>query len=276
MNVAELLERIQEVCPLPATSQRVVQLAQDPKARIEQLASVIATDPALASEVMRIANSAAFGRARQVSELETAVVLIGMTEIHRMAAAMAMLATFRSKHELTFNFHDKAVLAGSIARALAPRFGVTDKSQAFLCGLLTEIGAMACAAVDAEEYLRLWRAAAGDPAARSAAEVERYGAPSEQVGGQLLRRNALPDSVAVAVESDPLAPDASPLVRLTGFSRRAAAAVVSKSHANDLKSLAEALDALRAPLNISVPVEELTQACIEASGTALTAMRRAR
>jgi hypothetical protein len=95
---------------------------------------------------------------------------------------MAMLAAFRSKHELTFNFHDKAVLAGSISRALAPRFGVMDKSQAFLCGLLTEIGAMACAAVDSEEYLRLWRAAAEDPAARSAAEVERYGATSEKVG----------------------------------------------------------------------------------------------
>jgi HD-like signal output (HDOD) protein len=54
----------------------VVQLAQDPKARIEQLAAIIATDPALAAGVMRIANSAAFGRARQVSELETAVVLI--------------------------------------------------------------------------------------------------------------------------------------------------------------------------------------------------------
>lgn len=276
MTLAELLARIQEVCPLPATSQRVVQLAQDPKARIEQLASVIATDPALASEVMRIANSAAFGRARQISELETAVVLIGMVEIQRMAAAMAMLAAFRTKDELTFNFHDKAVLAGSIARALAPRFGVADKSQAFLCGLLTEIGAMACAAVDSEMYLRLWRAAAGDATAREAAELERYGATSQQVGGQLLRRNSLPESVAIAVESDPTAADATPLVRLTGFSRRAAALVVAKAQANDTKSLGEALEPLRGPMNITVPVEELAQACVEASTTALTAMRKTR
>jgi HD-like signal output (HDOD) protein len=276
MTLLELLARIQEVCPLPATSQRVTQLAADPKARIEQLAGLIATDPALASEVMRIANSAAFGRSRQVSELETAVVMIGMSEIQRMAAAMAMLAAFRTKDELTFNFHDKAVLAGSLARALATRAGVVDKSQAFLCGLLSEIGAMACAAVDSEAYLRLWRAAGEDVAARAVAELERYGATSEQVGGQLLRRNDLPENVAVAVESDPTADNATPIVRLTGFCRRAASLVVATAHATDPSVRTAALDGLRLAVSLPVPTDELVQACLEASSTALTAMRRAR
>ena len=42
MNVAELLARIQAVCPLPATSQRVVQLAQDPAFREIVLDRVLA------------------------------------------------------------------------------------------------------------------------------------------------------------------------------------------------------------------------------------------
>jgi HD-like signal output (HDOD) protein len=276
MTLAELLAKIQEVCPLPATAQRVAQLAQDPKARLEQLAQLIATDPALASEVMRMANSAAYGRARQISELEKAVVLIGMSEIQRMAAAMAMLAAFRTKDELTFNFHDKAVLAGSLARSIAPRIGLADRSEAFLCGLLSEIGAMACAAVDSETYLRLWTAAGDGADAREVAEIERYGATSRHVGGQLLRRNDLPERVAIAIESNPSAADATPLTSLTGFVRRAAALVVATAHSGNSTALSQGLDALRTIMRINLPTDELTQTCVDASGTALSAMRRAR
>lgn len=135
---------------------------------------------------------------------------------------------------------------------------------------------MACAAVDSEAYLRLWRAAGTDVEARAAAEVERYGATSQQVGGQLLRRNDLPENVAVAIESDPTSKAATPIVRLTGFCRRAASLIVATAHASDPTILKTALDALRVAVSIPIPTEDLAQACVEASTTALSAMRRAR
>ena len=276
MTPGELLSRIQEVCPLPATAQRVAQLASDPKAKVEQVATVLATDPALAAEVMRIANGAGFGRTRQVSELAQAVLLIGLVEIQRMAAAMAMLATFRTKHELTFNFHDKAVLAGSVARSLATSLGVPDRGEAFLCGLLSEIGAMACAAVDAEGYLGIWQATRSDPAQREAAEMERYGAPSRVIAAGLLRRNDLPEKVALAIEGTPGAADATPLSRLTVLSRRAAAAMVDTKPSGDATAIGAALGALREELAVPLPADDLVRICLEAAGTALSALRRSR
>src|SRR5260221_942237 len=233
VDVSTLLDRIQAVCPLPSTAARVAQLSGDPKTRIDQIASILATDPALAAEVMRIANSAAFGRSRQVSELEQAVLLIGAAQIHDMALAMGMLAAFRTKDELALSFHDRAVVAGSIARSLAGKLGVADKSEAFVCGLLSEIGAMACAVVDATDYYRLWQEAGGDGEMRGTLERERYAGTSREHGGKLLRRNGLPEAVARAVETDPARADAAPRGRLTGFVRRAAAGIIGVPKSGD-------------------------------------------
>ncbi|HEX3596517.1 MAG TPA: HDOD domain-containing protein [Polyangiaceae bacterium] len=275
MNVPDLLERIQEVCPLPATAQRVAQLAGDPKTRIDQIAAILATDPALTAEVMRIANSAAFGRSRQIAELEQAVLLIGAAQIHDMALAMGMLAAFRTKAELSFNFHDRAVVAGSIARGLAEKVGISDKSEMFVCGLLSEIGAMACAVVDATEYARLCQQAP-DFAQREELERKRYQATTREIGGRLLRRNGLPESVARTIEADSTAPNAGLRERVAGFARRAAGTILQVGKSGDVAALAERVGALRDELRLEVPAKDVVDTCMQAAGAALAALRQAR
>ncbi|HVW26692.1 MAG TPA: HDOD domain-containing protein [Polyangiaceae bacterium] len=275
MNVSDLLDKIQEVCPLPATAHRVAQLAGDPKTRIDQIAAILATDPALTAEVMRIANSAAFGRSRQIAELEQAVLLIGAAQIHDMALAMGMLAAFRTKSELSFNFHDRAVVAGSIARGLADKVGIPDKGEMFVCGLLSEIGAMACAVVDSAEYAKLWQRATSHHQ-REQLEQEEYGATSREIGGRLLRRNGLPESVARAVESDPSAPNAAAPERVTGFARRAAHVILEVGKGGDRSVLAARIGELRDELGLSVPAEAVVETCLQAAGSALAALRSAR
>jgi HD-like signal output (HDOD) protein len=275
VNVPDLLDRINEVCPLPATAQRVAQLAGDPKTRIDQIAAILATDPALTAEVMRIANSAAFGRSRQIAELEQAVLLIGAAQIHDMALAMGMLAAFSTKAELSFNFHDRAVVAGSIARGLAEKVGIPDKSEMFVCGLLSEIGAMACAVIDAAEYSRIW-AQATDFAQREELERLRYAATSREIGGRLLRRNGLPESVARAIEADATAANPSQRERVTGFSRRAAGAILEVGKNGDVGALAERVGALRDEFGIGLPPADVVETCMQAAGAALAALRQAR
>jgi HD-like signal output (HDOD) protein len=191
---------------------------------------------------------------------------------------MGMLAAFRTKAELAFNFHDRAVVAGSIARNLADKVGIADKSEMFVCGLLSEIGAMACAVVDSKEYLRIWQGAGGDIARREELEQASYGATSREIGGKLLRRNGLPESVARALEADPTtqSPGAGPRERLTGFARRASAAILDAGKSGDRALLAERIGALRDEMRLGTPVEEVFETCLQAAGSALAALRQAR
>jgi HD-like signal output (HDOD) protein len=270
-TLAQLLDRIDQVCPLPATAQKVVQLASDPNAALPAIAQVIATDPALSAEVMKLANSAAFGRSRTVSELEHAVALIGLREIHSMASAMAMLAAFAPKAELGLRLHDYSVLAGSIARTLSQSMDGLERSEAFLCGLLSEIGAMACAAVDPRAYDALWQRAAEDADLRDSLEVETYGATTRTIAGALLRRHRLPERVAAAVEGDPTA---GSLGRLTQFARAAAPLIVTSAHQPD--GLGSSLSALAEENRIALSPDDLLAGCLKAAEQTLNAIRRAR
>jgi HD-like signal output (HDOD) protein len=276
VKIAELLDRMQEVCPLPAAAQRVAQLCADDGARIEQIAEVVATDPSLAAVTMRIANSAAYGRAHLVTSLEEAVVLIGLAELQRMAMAMALLAAFHSTDELTFNFHDRSVLAGSIARAVAAKEGRPARGEAFLCGLLCEIGAMACAAVDSAEYHKIWDRTRSTPELRAKLEVERYSATSPHIGAELLRRTGLPAVIADAIEANPAAPTSTPLGRLTAFARFASRVVLQAAREHDQAVMVARFAEQRETFQLATPAEELVEICVQAAAVAVNAIRKAR
>src|SRR5690349_625611 len=172
-----LLDQVVEVCPLPATTQRVLALTSGESASIPEVSRVISTDPALATAVLRVANSAAYGMGR-VDRLETAVLRLGLRELNKLAAAMALFAAFRNKAELTLQLHELCVASGSIGHRLAKETQLAAPSTAFVCGLLSEIGAMACLVFDGKDYIQLWQTANGNPDLRSQFEAERYGTTS--------------------------------------------------------------------------------------------------
>lgn len=227
-KVAALLEAIQDVCPIPAAAQRVLQLTTDVNCDIRKVAEAIAGDPALAAEAMKVANSALYRRGKPVDTLGQAIVTLGLAQVRDMASALAMMAAFSSEHERSLHFHTSSVLAGTLAGMVASELKA-DAGSAFLAGLLAEVGAMACVAIDGERFAALFEEANHDWAKRESLEQRRYGAASWRVGGRLLEKNQLPSHICAAVRShyaDADAANHSVLQRLTQFGRVAAPAIM--------------------------------------------------
>ncbi len=276
-KVAALLDQIGEVCPIPAAATRVIAIADDLRSHIHQVAGAIAIDPALASETLRIANSPVFGMSGRVRDLEHAVSVLGIGEIRSMAAAMAMLAAFRSDTELGPELHETCVLTGALARRLAKDLKHVSRSEAFLCGLLSEVGAMACLAVDGKGYMALWQESQGDPVVRACLERERYGTCSYQIGGGLLARNQLPEDVCATVAT-PTGSDPTlwpMLTRLTVFARVAAPRAIQAIRQEALQELPLMLTQTAAAAGLPCSSDQLMQATIDAGINAEQALRHA-
>ncbi|MFZ5894200.1 MAG: HDOD domain-containing protein [Myxococcota bacterium] len=255
-----LLDRVVEVCPLPATTQQVLSLTAGDTASIPEVARVISSDPALAAAVLSVANSAAYGMGK-VDRLEVAVMRLGLRELHNLAAAMALFAAFRSKAELSLQLHELCVASGSIAHRLAKETGLTAPGGAFICGLLSEIGAMCCLAFDGKDYVKIFQETAGDVEARTAREIERYTVSSFAIGKRFLERNSLPENVCEAVGSE-LASDAQheALDQITLLARHAPLLV--RLYPNDKAAFEAATDALAARVALpDVDGARLRQIC---------------
>ena len=75
---------------LPATPQvfdRLNRALRDPNVSAEEIAAVVQLDPALSARVLRLSNSAIFGRGGQATHLSEAVNRIGFQEIYRLVGA---------------------------------------------------------------------------------------------------------------------------------------------------------------------------------------------
>jgi HD-like signal output (HDOD) protein len=109
----------------------------DPGSSAARVGEVVASDAGLAARVLAVANSAAFGRARQVSEIHDAVALLGGNLVRTLAiAGSSRLLDGASglPHQ-----RDHAVATACAARLLAVRVGLPE-ADAFSAGLLHDIG----------------------------------------------------------------------------------------------------------------------------------------
>ncbi len=250
---------------MPASAQRVMTLTSQSDVRLEAVIEAVSRDVALAGEVLRIANSPVYGVRGTIATLEQATMTLGLRELNAMATAMAMLAAFGSEHELHSGLHERSLLAGAVARRVACEMGV-DPSIAFLAGLLSEMGTMACLAIDGDAYGAILTA--DDRAAR---ELERYGASAGEIGAGLLARNGLPASVvdAVAGRGD------GQLTALTRFARAAAAHLIAAGQSGDLEGLDDDLQGLASRLDpvLVAKAPALVEQCI-AVGIAARALAR--
>jgi len=278
-RIDELLDRVTEVCPLPKTASRVLELTGSDRASIPEVARVIATDPALAAAVLRIANSAIYGGGGNIDRLETAVMRMGLRELHDMAAAMSLFAAFRNRGELLLNLHDRSVVTGAVAHRMAKTFGGVQPNVAFTGGLLAEIGAMACLSVDGKEYSRIWAATESSLDDRNRLERDRYGGSSYLIGGRFLTRHRLPEALCAAVgtESDAEWETVDPLARVLGLARLCGAIVLWAGKTGNRSAAAERL--MEIPLGlrgVELDGEQLFELCVQAGATAEQAIRTGR
>jgi len=274
MDHRTLVATVSEVCPLPASASRLMALTSDPEASMDEIVATVSSDPAISAEVMRIGSSPAYAGRQAPADVRAATTRIGMRELADIAAAAAMLVAFRSEHELSLAIHDRAVFSSNLASAAAAHLGHPRPRTAALTGLLCEIGALACLAVDAEAYAARILRAGVDPDLRAALERERYGASSPEIGAALLERNALPAPICEAVRGSAAAEDVL-LAVVTRLARNVAPVVLDDARRSD-ESWTEHVHGLASALGLSLGREEVIALVVGAADDAMAQVAMAR
>lgn len=123
-------------------------VVKNPDAAISDISDAIGLDPAIASKVIRLANSVYLGGNRTVSSLQNAIVYLGSKRVHSLVLASELLNSFNSKVNLPGIFILDKYWAHSVTTALIAekiaynlkRYEIVDKDEIFICALLHDIG----------------------------------------------------------------------------------------------------------------------------------------
>lgn len=142
-SIDELLVEVMELAPLPAVAGRIMDLGSDQRFSAHELASVIASDQALTTRLLRLANSAYYGAPRRIGTVRDAVVLLGFRAVQQVALASCMMQSRRPAPHLDYEqYWQFSITTALLAEVLARTEGV-HADLAFTAGVIHNVGLLA-------------------------------------------------------------------------------------------------------------------------------------
>lgn len=198
LTLDEMVAGVAELRPLPAVAFRVLELSDDGKFSAHELASLIASDQALTSKILRLANSPFYGFARRITTVRDAVVLLGFRAVRQSTLAACVVGDGRRSTSIDYDaFWQFCVATGMLAEVLARTEG-RYQDQAFTAGVLHQVGVLALDQFRTD-LLRgvVDRTASG--VARQAAERDILGFTTAELGGALAEHWGFPPELVSAI-----------------------------------------------------------------------------
>jgi putative nucleotidyltransferase with HDIG domain len=201
----KIYSKIDEIPTLPIVIPKLLSLIESDKSNVADIADAISRDPAMTSNILKVANSAYYGFSKGISSLEKAVSLLGFNMVQSLALSIGVLRSLPAGKKST-HFSQKGLWIHSLSvatvmRELGKRFGKQeDTEHLFIIGLLHDIGKIVLDQFFSELF---WLALeeVHNLGNVELHEVERrvIGFDHGEVGAMLLTRWKFPDMICNAI-----------------------------------------------------------------------------
>ena len=143
----ELRRQVDKIVTLPTLPHVIGKLAsvlENPMVSAEEVNTVISSDQVLTAKVLRLVNSAFYGFPGQISSVTHAIVILGFTTIRSVALSASVFDVFSlNGGNVKFDrskFWQHAIGTAVISKAIAHYKGYPEEEDAFVAGLLHDIG----------------------------------------------------------------------------------------------------------------------------------------
>jgi putative nucleotidyltransferase with HDIG domain len=199
----DVLAAVDALPPLPAVALRVMEVAQNPKSSASDLALVVSSDPGLSGRLLRVVNSAAYRRSREITSVQEALVTIGFVQARNMAISGAIAGAY-APDALNALFRIDTFWEHSIAVAFkaaeyAGKGRRVDVPSAFTAGILHNLGRLAMFYADAAGLDQAVATAIATGESIEDVEAYQLGYDHAEIGGRLAAKWKLPETVRDAI-----------------------------------------------------------------------------
>lgn len=202
--VERLFRRISEVSTLPAMALHIMQVANDGSAGAEDLHDAIRYDAALAARLVRTVNSSYYALQDRVADLRRAITILGFKEIRNLAMTAHIAQLFQeSVGHGTYTrrgLWDHLVGVGTVARRISEVSGAVAPREAYLSGLLHDLGLILIDQYLHEPFTRVIDAVDAETPLCDT-EEEILGFNHAQLGEYVARQWRLPEHLIASIRS---------------------------------------------------------------------------
>ena len=191
------LSKIGDIATLPEVTTRIIAVVDDPRSTARDLHNIIKNDPAMSTKILKVVNSAFYGLPGQVSEMDRAIVLLGLSAVKNIAISASISRLFTGER-INDRFSARDIWKHCLAVAVATRqfCACVGKrafaEEAFLAGLIHDLGLLVERQAFPEQFKEVIRVVSETGRPFCEVENEIIGADHQALGSALATKWKFP------------------------------------------------------------------------------------
>ena len=229
------IETSRSLPTLPHILLQLIDICNQDKKGIRDLSKVINKDPSISERLLRLVNSAYYSLKQKISSIDQALLLLGMDAVKNIAISSSVYQVFhRPSRKSVFNlklFWWHSLSCATLARRLAIRIQYPNPDEAFLAGLMHDIGKILLWNNFEQQYEKILKKSAYRTPELLEGERE-FGLGHAEAGAWLIRRwdphSFMPDAVLYHHDQPDRILNASALVKTVYVANRLSSIVAEE------------------------------------------------
>ena len=207
-KLKKIVDGIVGLPTLPTVLTNVTKMMQNPRVSAAQVGGVIQSDVSLTSKILKLVNSAFYGFPNRISTVTHAIVILGFNAVRSTAMSVSVFDSFGGGGESEgfdrMAFWKHSIGCGASARILAKRVNFKELEEAFIAGLLHDIGLIILDQYVHDEFVKIIKIVQEKECLIREAEKEVLGGITHNdLGGWLGRKWNMAPVLVEIIESYP-------------------------------------------------------------------------
>lgn len=216
-HVELIIQQVESLPTLPAVAARLLQLTGDPESNSAEIIRLISSDQSLTAKILSLACKANAGLKPETTTVGRAVLMLGLDAVRHAVLSVKVFEVFGPAGDQPDSPFDRnefwkhSLAVACAAELLAKHMGQrSDASEAFVCGLLHDLGKVALDACLPKSFARVVRQTNNTRACIADVEREVLGVDHTVIGRRLAERWQLPAVITQAIWLHHHRPEAQP------------------------------------------------------------------
>ena len=198
-----LLKEIESIPQVPQNIHALREMLRNPDANFHAMARLIRKDPALALEVLRMANSPVYRRSQRIDTCEVAVSLLGIRGLRGILDTFGARKALETQYsvELLDRLWEHSAHVAELAAAIGQQLGYPDAviEIAYVSGLLHDVGRIILEGRNPDAYQALQKFCTQKQTSAAAVEGLIAGVNHTRIGARMAEHWNLPERLVQAI-----------------------------------------------------------------------------
>lgn len=243
---------------LPKAVLAVQQIVSDESKGAADIAKAIGDDPTFATTVMRLSNSAKFNpRGHEIRSLQVAIQRLGARKVLQLMVALSAKVHIKVKNkglqEILRKSAEHSLMVACAAQHLSKLIGSADPDEAFLAGMVHDIGVAAVVSAAEKELSDI----------APTHQLDAICALHREMGGRLLNYWNMPDVFSSVASHHGIESDDRPNERLIDYVDAADFLIQRDGYQVMFDALPDGIEILSFPAIIRLGASEIHIAAVE-------------